>query len=185
MTAVRRALRRTAFLLLTLGIAVAGGARATGTYQEPAAFLDEIFGGSTPAPAVLWLQPDVRAQAEAILGHPPGMLRVRYWNEADRYAWILEEIGREQPITTGIVTANGRIEQLRVLVFRESRGWEVRHPFFTDQFRGVGTGTMLEKSIDGISGATLSVSALTRLARLALLFHGAATASAPATTTTP
>lgn len=168
----RRAVRR---LLFTL-VALAGAAGATGVYQEPAAFLDEMFGGAVPGPRTLWLQPDVRARAEAILGHAPGMLRVRYWNAADRYAWILEEVGREQPITAGIVTANGRIEQLRVLVFRESRGWEVRHPFFTNQFRDVGLAPddALGKTVDGISGATLSVSALSRLARLALLFHGAA-----------
>ena len=61
----------------------------------------------------------------------------------------------------------------KVLVFRESRGWEVRHPFFTDQFRDAGlTGELaLDRNIDGISGATLSVRALSRLARLALYLH--------------
>lgn len=177
MTATRNAPLLAAWLL---PLCLAGGpATATGVYQEPAAFLDEMFGGTVPPPRVLWLTPALRAQAHAILGHPPGMLRVRYWNAGSRYAWILDEIGRDQPITVGIVTADGRVEQLRVLVFRESRGWEVRHPFFTDQFRGVGLGLHqeLDKPIDGISGATLSVSALTRLARLALLFHGAAVAA--------
>jgi hypothetical protein len=157
---------------------IAGPVLATGVYQEPAAFLAETFGGAAPPSRVLWLTPALRAQAGAILGHPPAMLRVRYWSVGPRHAWILEEIGREQPITVGIVTVDGRVERLRVLVFRESRGWEVRHAFFTDQFRGIGLGAdgELEKPIDGISGATLSVSALTRLARLALLFHGAAAA---------
>jgi FMN-binding domain len=177
MTGPRRAARWLLFMLVVL----AGTAGATGVYQEPAGFLDEMFGGATPEPRTLWLQPEVRARAEGILGHPPAMLRVRYWNAGDRYAWILEEVGREEPITVGIVTAAGRIEQLRVLVFRESRGWEVRHPFFTDQFRGVGLmpDDALEKPVDGISGATLSVSALSRLARLALLLHDAASAPVP------
>ncbi len=182
MTAAGCIARRIATLLLSI-VAVTGPAWATGTYQEPAEFLDEMFGGTTPEPRVLWLQPDVRAGAESILGHPPAMLRVRYWNVADRYAWILEEIGREQPITVGIVTAGGHIDQLRVLIFRESRGWEVRHPFFTDQFRGatLDEQRQLTPPVDGVSGATLSVSALTRLARLALLLHDAANppASAP------
>jgi len=180
MTAARSATRRAVVLLFAF-VAVTGAVQATGTYQEPAAFLDEMFGGATPEPSLLWLQPEVRARAESILGHPPGMLRVRYWNVADRRAWILEEIGREQPITVGIVTAAGRIEQLRVLIFRESRGWEVRHAFFTDQFRGAAldAGGQLSQPVDGVSGATLSVSALTRLGRLALLFHEAANASAP------
>lgn len=149
---------------------------ATGTYQTPDAFLAEMFDGSAPAPQVLWIQPEVRTQAEAILGHALGVMRLRYWTQAGRCAWILEEIGREQPITVGIVTAAGRIEQLRVLIFRESRGWEVRHSFFTDQFRGAGLDEerQLTSPVDGVSGATLSVSALTRLARLALLLHEAA-----------
>jgi uncharacterized protein with FMN-binding domain len=85
----------------------------------------------------------------------------------------LEEIGKEQPITTGIVVEDGKIDQVKVLVFRESRGFEVRYPFFTDQFRGatLREGLDLDREIDGISGATLSVRALTKLARLALLLH--------------
>ena len=60
---------------------------------------------------------------------------------------------------------------VRVLIYRESRGWEVKYPAFTDQFRGarLTSDGKLDQSIDGISGATLSVHALTRLARLALL----------------
>jgi hypothetical protein len=62
------------------------------------------------------------------------------------------------------------MELLRVLEFRESRGWEVRYPFFTDQFGGIGLrpDLQLDRPIDGISGATLSVRALKKLARLAL-----------------
>ncbi|MFA7386537.1 MAG: FMN-binding protein [Thiohalobacteraceae bacterium] len=66
-----------------------------------------------------------------------------------------------------------KIQLVRVLAFRESRGWEVRHSFFTDQFKRVGLtseGT-LDGRIDGISGATLSVRVLTKLARLALVLH--------------
>ena len=169
-----------AVLVLTTG--TLSSASATGTYQTPDAFLAEMFGAATPAPQVLWLQPEVRDQSEKILGHPLSALRMRYWSQADRYAWILEEIGKEQPITVGIVTTQGRIEQLRVLIFRESRGWEVRHSFFTDQFPGSGLDASmgLDNTIDGISGATLSVSALTRLARLALLLHRVVTTPVPA-----
>jgi hypothetical protein len=71
------------------------------------------------------------------------------------------------------VVSGGRLERIKVLVFRESRGWEVRHPFFTDQFRETGlTGDLdLDRDIDGISGATLSVRALKKLSRLALYLH--------------
>ncbi|HHM06209.1 MAG TPA: FMN-binding protein [Gammaproteobacteria bacterium] len=108
-----------------------------------------------------------------ILGHKLGALRVRYWPRNGRSAWILEETGKEQPITVGLVVENGRLLRLSVLIYRESRGDEVRHPFFTDQFKGARlNGTRLDRSIDGVSGATLSVRALTRLAALALYFAG-------------
>ena len=62
---------------------------------------------------------------------------------------------------------------VKVLIFRESRGWEVRYPFFTDQFKGATlvTDNNLDRKIDGITGATLSVNALTKLGRIALLLH--------------
>jgi hypothetical protein len=157
-------------------------ASATGTYQEPEAFLADAFGGTVPEPQVLWLTQKLRAKSEHILLHPFNALRVRYWRSGERCAWVLEEVGRAEPITVGIVTDGRRIEQLRVLIFRESRGWEVRHAFFTDQFRDAGINEQgnLDRSIDGISGATLSVSALTRLARLALLFSDAVRKGGPA-----
>jgi hypothetical protein len=108
---------------------------------------------------------------ERILGHSAGALRVRYWSQEGRTAWILEEIGKTEPITTGIVVDKGAIARISVLVYRESRGWEVRYAFFTDQFKGATLTALreLDRNIDGISGATLSVRALTRLARVALL----------------
>jgi hypothetical protein len=65
------------------------------------------------------------------------------------------------------------LESIRVLAFRESRGWEVRYPFFTDQFSGIQLtpDRQLDRTVDGISGATLSVRALKKLARLALYLH--------------
>lgn len=143
---------------------------AAGTYQTPAAFVAEMLGTPAPAPQVLWLSGPLRAGATEILGHEPPALRTRYWERAGRTAWVLEEIGKEQPITVGLVVHAGRLETMRVLVFRESRGDEVRHGFFTRQFQGAGLAPphRLDRPIDGISGATLSVHALTRLARLAL-----------------
>ncbi len=152
------------------GLAAPGVLLATGVYQEPDAFIAEIFDGRPPAPKALWVTAPVRAEIESILGHAPPSLRIRYWAEGGRTAWILEEIGKERPITTGIVVRGDAIERLRILVFRESRGWEVRHDFFTDQFPGAGLAGDhgLDRDIDGVSGATLSVRAVTKLARLAL-----------------
>lgn len=140
-------------------------------YQEPAEFVNESFHGKPPASSALWLTPELKKQMEEILGHPPTGMRVRYWHDQERTTWVMDEIGKELPITTGIVINKDTIERVRVLIFRESRGWEVRHDFFTDQFRGAsmnGKGS-LDRNIDGISGATLSVRAVEKLARVALL----------------
>ena len=84
----------------------------------------------------------------------------------------MNETGKTQPITIGIIIDNGKISLLKVLAFRESRGWEVKHDFFTDQFKQatLDKNLNLDKPIDGISGATLSVRALTKIAKLALFF---------------
>lgn len=128
---------------------------------------------------MLWISGEVRDTAERILQHKPGSLRTRYWQRDRRTAWILEEIGKEQPITVGIIIDKDRIEAVKVLIFRESRGWEVKYPFFTNQFKQakLDSGLELNTDIDGITGATLSVRALKKLSRLALYFHQQVTAS--------
>lgn len=160
-------------LAIVAALFVAPHAFARGVYQAPDAFIAEMFSGKPPAPQFLWLTDAVQADVKAILGHPYAGKRVRYWRKSAQTVWVLEEIGKEEPITAGIVVHAGRLEMVRVLVFRESRGDEVRHRFFTDQFRGAGLapGKGLDRGIDGISGATLSVRALHKLAHLALYLH--------------
>jgi hypothetical protein len=159
---------RSAGLLLPL--LFCGGLSAE-VYLPPEKFLAETFDGKVPKPEVLWIAGQTRDAVEKILGHRAATLRVRYWPNGTRTAWILEEIGKTEPITTGIVVDHGSIARIAVLIYRESRGWEVRYPFFTDQFKGarLADANALDRDIDGISGATLSVRALTRLARVALL----------------
>jgi len=156
-------------LLLALPLCIVN-AYARGTYQSEQDFLNEAFADTPPAASRLWLKQDERKIAHEIMQRKVP-LRIKYWQKDKQTAWILEEIGKEKPITTGIIIQQGKIKKLRVLVFRESRGWEIRYPFFTDQFIHSGlktTSNQLDKTIDGITGATLSVRALNKLARLAL-----------------
>ena len=143
---------------------------AATVYETQARFLERAYGASVPAPAVIWLSGARKAAVTGMLGHDYPALRLRYWCRDDRSAWVLEEIGKELPITTGIIIDGGVIDSLRVLTYRENRGGEVVAPAFTDQFNGVGLddGGRLQAKIDGITGATLSVRALTRLAAVAL-----------------
>jgi hypothetical protein len=160
-------------IILALAVPPASAPASTEVYREPADFLSKAFDGETPEPRFLWIAGEIKTDIRHILGHDLGMLRLRYWQEGKRTAWILDQIGKTKPITTGVVVDNGRIEMLEVLIFRETRGFEVRYPFFTDQFRGaeLTADSRLSHDIDGISGATLSVRALTKVGRLALLFH--------------
>ncbi len=146
---------------------------ATNVYQEPDEFIREVFPGETPEVKRLWIKKDLKKSIREIMERDLGVLRLRYWQKAERTAWILDEVGKEKPITTGIVVNGNQIEQLKVLVFRESRGWEVRHPFFTDQFKHLKLDSekQLNKKIDAISGATLSRNALIKVSRLALFLH--------------
>ena len=153
-------------------------AHAERVYQQPDAFVSEAFRGHAPAPAVLWLTGDLKTEVRAILDHDYPAMRLRYWGEATRSVWVLDEIGKELPITVGVVVENNRIAQMRVLVFRESRGWEVESPAFIRQYLGAtlkpapkSKAPQLDRTIDGISGATLSVRALSKLSRVALLLH--------------
>jgi hypothetical protein len=133
-------------------------------------FLGESF-GQPPAAETLWLVGDLQPAVRSILDHDYPAARVRYWRAGTRTAWVLDEIGKEMPITVGIFIDKGAVERVKVLVYRESRGWEVKSPAFTAQFLGakLSEGQRLDRHIDGISGATLSVRALNRLTRLALL----------------
>lgn len=126
----------------------------------------------------LWLNQPLKQRAAKILGHSYQGLRVRYWQDGARTAWILDEIGKEQPITTGIIVENNKIIAMQVLAYRESRGGEVQQDFFTKQFKELSLTQedKLNKKIDGITGATLSVWALQKMARLALLFDTQKTA---------
>ena len=146
---------------------------AKGVYQSNADFLSEAFNHDVPKIKMLWLLGDIKKGVEDILGEKPSQLRVRYWQKNKQTAWILEEIGKEKLITVGLLVENDQLRQIKVLAFRESRGWEVKESFFLEQFFQIKLTPELKinRSIDGISGATLSVSALTKMARLALFYH--------------
>jgi len=149
---------------------LATGVWAKGVYMTADQFLQNAFPKTQPEPQVIWLNAELKAEISKFLYRPYRGLRVRYWQHQNRSAWIFDEIGKERPITIGVVVNNQQLETVKILAFRESRGGEVRHNFFTNQFQGI---TLTEKNklsqiIDGITGATLSVNAVKRASQLAL-----------------
>jgi len=143
---------------------------AKGVYQTPEQFLKTVFVTQIPTVKVLWLKAKDKKAIAEILHHKYNRMRVRYWQEGNDTVWILDEIGKEKPITIAVYIHKSAIAQLKVLTFRETRGDEVRHEFFSEQFTEatLTDNNMLSQHIDGITGATLSVRATTKVARLAL-----------------
>ena len=76
------------------------------------------------------------------------------------YALITEEIGKFHPYTF-IVSVNpkGKIRDIAVLTYRESRGGEVAHKRFLHQFKGksLKNPIRINRDIINITGATMSV----------------------------
>jgi Na+-translocating ferredoxin:NAD+ oxidoreductase RnfG subunit len=87
------------------------------------------------------------------------------------YAIVCEEIGKHRPITF-IVSAgpDGRVRDTAIMAYREPIGGEVRQSRFLKQFseKSLQDPIMQHKDIRNISGATLSVQALSRGVRKAL-----------------
>lgn len=155
---------------LWLGLVSGQAALAVETvYQSTADFLDESLPGCEKK--ALWLKAEAKTEIEELLDRPFPGVRVRYCESGEKTAWILDEIGKTEPITSGVVVNGGRLERLRVLVFRESRGGEVHRAAFVRQYQqaALDSKSRLDRDIDGITGATMSVNAVNRQARLALL----------------
>ena len=146
------------------------GLAAKGVYQTPADFISNSFADVTSQAKVLWLTKEDKTVIADILQHKYNRMRIRYWQAGNETVWILNEVGKEKPITIGVHVKNNHINHFKVLTFRESRGDEVRHEFFSQQFINatLNKDNRLSQSVDGITGATLSVRATTKVARLAL-----------------
>jgi hypothetical protein len=138
-------------------------------YQKPSDFVKSSL-GQIPATQAITLTGSQQARVRAMLGKNYKSKSIRYWSANGKTAYILEEIGKTEDITTGIVVKGGRIDAVKVLIYRETHGGEVARDSFTRQFRGASlqSDSQLTKNPKNIAGATLSVRALTKLARLAL-----------------
>ncbi|TAJ07528.1 MAG: FMN-binding protein [Nitrospirae bacterium] len=114
---------------------------------------------------VLRLSPDQKRTVEAIIGwkFPEESFEV-YIAETgaitDGYAMVQNTIGKHKPMTYMVGVDNkGRVINVELLVFRESRGSEVGTKRFNYQYEGktVLDPIRINKDIINISGATMSV----------------------------
>jgi len=82
----------------------------------------------------------------------------------DGYALVQNTIGKHKPMTYMVgIDAHGTVSNVELLVFRESRGSEVRTKRFNAQYEGksVLDPVRINKDIINISGATMSVRSMT------------------------
>lgn len=142
-------------------------------YMKIDDYIVAALGKSDIQPEIIWVTRDIKPEISKILQRSIFPLRYRFYRQGNRTVWILDEIGKVMPITTGITIENNAIINLTVLTYRESHGSEIRFPAYSNQYNTVYlTEDMnLSQPINGISGATLSTNAMKKVSRLALYLH--------------
>jgi len=131
---------------------------------------------SSPSREEKTLQADERARLQAETGLRFAQPRYVVYrcpapDGTGRFAVILEEIGKSEPITfmTG-VDGSGRAGAVVLMIFRESRGSEVKDQRFMGQFRGKTPAdpVRVNRDIVNVAGASLSSEAIARGVKKAL-----------------
>lgn len=138
--------------------------------EDPvAAFIDAQFEESVSVLSLAVTDEVSRLCAE-VLGRSYPHGPIQHGGDSDKTVWILSANGKHGLITAGFVVTDGRIQGTSVLADREQRGRPIRTRRFLRQFDGVGLrdNALLDQRIDGITGATISATAMERMALLAL-----------------
>jgi Na+-translocating ferredoxin:NAD+ oxidoreductase RnfG subunit len=125
----------------------------------------------------LKLTPDQKARVQERIGwkFPEESFRAfkaETNGKVDGYAVIQETIGKHRPITYIVgVTPDGRVSDVEILVYRESKGSEVRMKRFNSQYEGKTPldPIRINKDIINITGATMSVRSVSAGVKRALV----------------
>ena len=169
--------RRTFITQFTVGVAALGAGAVPGFGQVRRSMSDEA--------ALRLIFPDGRFSREdhtlddSQTARVQQAIRLRlssrnqtvFCGDSGGYAMILNEVGKDQPITFVVgITSGFRIGRIALVVFRETRGWEVEDARFCRQFQGksINDRISIGGDIVGVTGATLSSRAFCRGARKAL-----------------
>jgi hypothetical protein len=114
---------------------------------------------------VITLSPEKKSQIEERIGwkFPEQSFEVyigETGNQVDGYALVQNTIGKHKPMTYMVgVDSKGHVSDVELLIFRESRGSEIRQKRFNAQYEGktVNDPVRINRDIINISGATMSV----------------------------
>jgi len=139
-------------------------------YLTPDQAIHEIWTGVASIDTLMArLTPQEMASIKKTLGQAAPSDTVIVFRPRDAHGTVLghavigEEIGKYRPITFLVGTSPDlEVRNVEVLVYRESRGGEVRFPRFLRQYRGKSFVSPIRTNRDiiNIAGVTLSVNAL-------------------------
>lgn len=124
----------------------------------------------------IWLTDEQKIAIEALYGQPIMENRIKYYvgvkdNKPMGYMVVDHMIGKDYPITFMVVlNVDGTVREVEIMIYREPRGWEVRYKSFMSQFFGLNAESDF-RDIHSITGATLSVRAITRGVRKAVTVY--------------
>ena len=120
-----------------------------------------------------WLTDTQRQAISNAIGEPVKDRRLSFYagmknGKTLGYMVIDHRIGKSFPITFMVViNPDGTARDVEIMVYREPRGWEVRYESFLRQFFGKRADSDF-REINSITGATLSVRAVTKGVQKAL-----------------
>lgn len=103
-------------------------------------------------------------RADSIALDGATVLRVRRNDSVLGFAQVRDVMGKDQPITYLVATDTALVlRDIDILVYREAYGGEVAYEAWRKQFRGrdARDSLVVGRQIRGISGATISVNAVT------------------------
>ncbi len=150
----------------------------TQVYLTPGDAMEEIFEDVASVDTVLAvLTPEEMAGLHKMLGAAVPRDSIFVFKPKDEsgsllgYAVIGEEVGKYRPITFMVgTTAELKVKNVEVLIYRESRGGEVRRSRFLRQYRGKSADNpiRINRDILNIAGATMSVNAMNHGVKRAL-----------------
>jgi len=130
------------------------------TYLNVAQAQQAIFPGAKLRESPLKLTPEQRKAIEKTSGVKVRTVELRLWQvEAGGWFIVDEVIGKHEFITYALgLNADGSVQQIEVMDYRENYGGEVRKSEWRAQFAGKkhGSKLKLDDDIKSISGATLS-----------------------------
>ncbi|MCF7802257.1 MAG: FMN-binding protein [Candidatus Marinimicrobia bacterium] len=142
-----------------------------GVREDAEAVIRQFYPGATalhfqPLP----LDPNTQSAAEQSAGQAFLLDKLFHWEiRADEavlgYAVLDNVMGKAQPITYLVLfTPDLKVQSVRVIRYREQYGGAIQESRWLEQFRGRDrhSGFAPGRHIDGISGATISVNAISR-----------------------